>query len=406
MRKYLLSLLLLISSANVFCQADKPNFRIRTITAGVNLTNLSDTTSIINAINFLVKTRDEYIKAGYEVQTIRISTQNFYKYLGDKTYSESISYLKVIDEIAQRHNMPFSIGNILPPDVYDANIAEWSLNLINNTQNISFSLPISSTELGVMAKSIKAAAEITVMISKVFEANFRFTASANCPAGIPFFPAAYHQGEKSFAIGLESPNLLRDVFVQSTWDNARENLKAEMEKSFKPIENLALKVAAKSGWKYDGIDTSPAPGLDASIGEAIETLTKQPFGGASTLSACSLITDVLKNLNIITCGYSGLMLPVIEDKVLARRAGENRFSIQEILLFSSVSGTGLDVIPIPGNTTVETIARLYNDVASLSLKYTNKALSARLFLIPGKLAGDVVDFDNPFLTTATVMRIY
>jgi uncharacterized protein (UPF0210 family) len=47
-------------------------------------------------------------------------------------------------------------------------------------------------------------------------------------------------------------------------------------------------------WQYDGIDASPAPGLDASIGQAIETYSKQPFGSPSTLSACALISQALK----------------------------------------------------------------------------------------------------------------
>jgi len=96
----------------------------------------------------------------------------------------------------------------------------------------------------------------------------------------------------------------------------------------------------------------------------------------------------------------------IEDKVLAKRAVEKRFTVQELLLFSSVSGTGLDVVPIPGNTTMQTIANILTDVASLSLKYTSKALSVRLFLIPGKEAGDIVKFENPNLTSSVVMNAY
>lgn len=405
MKKCLFSLLAFFTLSFGFGQTVKHNFRIRTITAGITLTGLSDTTSIIQAISFLKQARSEYVKAGYEVQTIRISTQNFHEYLGDNTREEAIAYLQKFDQIAKRESMPFSIGSILPPDVYDAGIAEWALKLISETDNINFNLSISSTQQGVMVNSIKAAAEITIAIAKVKEANFRFTASANCPPGIPFFPAAYHQGQNSFAIGLESPNVLSEVFARSDWSNARENLKTALEKSYIPIEIMALKMSESSGWKYDGIDTSPAPGPDASIGAAIETLTKQPFGGASTLRACALITDVLKNLKLKTCGYSGLMLPVIEDKILAQRATENRFSVQELLLFSSVSGTGLDVVPIPGNTSLQTLERVYGDVAALSLKYTDKALSARLFLIPNKVAGDRVEFDNPFLTAATVMKI-
>ena len=405
MKKYIFTLIVLFTSSAVFCQTAKHNFRIRTITAGITISSLSDTTSIIQAVEFLKQAKSEYLKAGYEVQTIRISTQNFHEYLGDKTREEAISYLQKFDRIAQRDNILFSIGSILPPNVYDANIAEWALNLISKTETINFSLSISSTQLGVFSNSIKAAAEITVAISKKSEGNFRFTATANCPSGIPFFPAAYHEGQNSFAIGIESPNVLTEVFSRSNWSDAKENLKLELENRFTPIEKRAIHISQSSGWIYDGIDTSPAPGPDASIGEAIETLTKQPFGVASTLSACALITDVLKNLNLKTCGYSGLMLPVIEDKTLAKRATENRFTVQELLLFSSVSGTGLDVIPIPGNTSLQTIERIYRDVASLSLKYTNKALSARLFLILNKDAGDLVEFDNPFLTTATGMKI-
>jgi uncharacterized protein (UPF0210 family) len=292
--------------------------------------------------------------------------------------------------------------------VYRDDIAKWAVDLINTTETISFSLPISSSEQGLLYNSIKLAAEITVAIAnntKGGEGNFRFTASANCPSGIPFFPAAFHIGENSFAIGLEYPNVLKDVFMNSTWDNAKENLKNQLEKSFQPIEKIATKISNISGWVYDGIDTSPAPGLDASIGEAIETLTKQPFGDSSTLSACALITGVIKNLDLKTCGYSGLMLPIIEDKVLAQRAMENRYTVQELLLFSSVSGTGLDVVPIPGNTSIQTLERIYGDVASLSLKYTNKALSARLFLIPNKSIGDLIEFDNPYLTSSTVMKV-
>jgi uncharacterized protein len=75
------------------------------------------------------------------------------------------------------------------------------------------------------------------------------------------------------------------------------------------------------------------------------------------------------------------------------------------LLFSSVSGTGLDVIPVAGDISKETIEGLYRDVASLSIKYFNKALSTRLFPIPEKKAGDIIDFDNPYLTSSVVMKL-
>jgi uncharacterized protein len=402
-----LVLLAISISICVIVNAQKHSFRIRTITAGVTVANLSDTVAISKGIDFLKKARAEYTKVGYEVQTLRIVTQNIYEYPGSRSLKESIPYLKLIDQIALREGIILSIGELLPPNQYNSGIADGVVRLITETTNISFSIPISAAG-GIYPNSIKAAAEIAIAISKNSaggEGNFRFTASANCPAETPFFPAAHHKGKNSFAIGLESPNILTEVFQKSDWTNAKENLKQTLESKLRPVENIALSIARSTNWIYNGIDTSPAPGLDASIGQAIETLTKHPFGGPSTLRACALITDVLKNLDLKTCGYSGLMLPIIEDNVLAGRAMENRFTVQELLLFSSVSGTGLDVVPVPGDTPPEVLERIFHDVAALSMKYTNKALSARLFLIPGKQAGERVEFNNPYLTSSMVMKI-
>jgi uncharacterized protein (UPF0210 family) len=410
MTKKLFGLCLLLSFTTVlYSQKTIHPFRVRTVTAGITLNSLADTTTFIAAIEFLKKAKQAYIDKGYEVQTIRISTQNFYKYLNQYSYNDALPFLVRLDKMAQRNNISVSIGQLLPSDKYQQGIGDWAEKLVHATSNISFSLPISSHEIGIHFNSIKACAEIIAAISKSNggEDCFRFTASANCPAGIPFFPAAFHEGINSFAVGLESANLITEAFKHdNNPSTARGNLKLSLESNLIPIQDIAENVSKTLNWQYDGIDASPAPGLDASIGQAIETYSKQPFGSSATLSACALITDVLKTLDIKKCGYSGLMLPVIEDKILAKRAMEKRYTVQEILLFSSVSGTGLDVIPLPGNTTKQVMENIMTDVAALSLKYTAKALSVRLFLIPGKQAGDVVKFENPHLTSSVVMKAY
>jgi uncharacterized protein (UPF0210 family) len=407
-RKLFAFYLLLSLTTILYSQKSTHLFRVRTVTVGVTLNSLTDTTTLNTAIEFLKKAKQHYITKGYEVQTLRISTQNFYNYLTQYSNDEALPLLVKFDKIAQRNNIVLSIGQILPPDKYDAGIADWAEKLIQTTTTISFSLPISSHAIGIHFNSIKAASEIISAISKFNggEANFRFTASANCPAGIPFFPAAFHEGKNSFAVGLESANLVNEALKNTNPANARQALKSLLEKNLIPVQDIAEDISKKLNWPYDGIDASPAPGLDASIGQAIETYSKQPFGSPSTLSACALITDVLNNLEIKKCGYSGLMLPVIEDKVLAQRAMEGRFTVQELLLYSSVSGTGLDVVPLPGDTPKQVLENILIDVAALSLKYSFKALSARLFLIPGKKEGDIVKFENPYLTPSIIMKAY
>jgi len=402
----LLGLLLFLVITKSTAQVD---FNIRTITAGITLENLSDTLTLKESIAFLEGARKAYEAAGYTVQTIRISSQHLHELLAGKADQTTIVQLQAIDQILVRHNVSMAMGELVEGDTFDPKLVTWFAKLIEQTANLNFSVPIASKALGVHDQSIELAAEICHVLAGIGaggEANFRFTASANVPSNIPFFPAAFHQGERSFALGLESPKILSKVFAQSTLKNAAQNLRAALNQQMKPLEVIAEQLAVAKDWHYDGIDTSPAPGLEASIGEAIETLTGLPFGSPSTLRACSIITGVLKNLEVKTCGYSGLMLPVIEDKVLAKRNIEGRFTIEELLLYSTVSGTGLDVVPIPGDTPKAVLAAIYADVAALSLKYTNKALSVRLFPIPGKQAGELVEFKNPYLTGSTIMKVH
>ena len=389
--------------------ADKSlRFKIRTITAGVNLKSTSDLGTVESAIQFLRKARKKFEAEGYEIQTLRIATQPLPEYLSGKSRGEALADLKKIDQVVSAKNVLLSIGPVITDDRHDAEFPLWAAELVKETKNINFSVAVASPERGVHSQTALTAAEAIVAISKVSpggEGNFRFTAAANCLAGTPFFPVAYHRGPAAFSIGLETPGLLQEAFAQAKdIDEGKAKLKTLLESELGPVEKLASGIARSEHREYLGIDTSPAPSKEKSIGAAIEALTRVPFGSASTLAACAAITDVLKSLKIKTCGYSGLMLPVLEDPVLATRAAEGRYTVRELLLYSSVCGTGLDVVPLAGDTSASELAALIRDVAALSTKL-HKPLSARLFLIPGKKAGDRAEFSNPFLTSSVVMKV-
>ena len=383
-------------------------FKIRTITAGVKLKNTSDLATVESAIDFLQRARKKFENEGYEIQTLRIATQPLPEYLNGKSRRDALADLKKVDELVSAKNVLLSIGPVITDDRHDAEFPSWAAELVKETKNINFSVAVASPERGLHSQTALTAAEAIVAISKTSsggEGNFRFTAAANCLAGTPFFPVAYHRGPAAFSIGLETPGLLQEAFAQAKdIDEGKAKLKTLLESELGPVEKLALGIARNEHREYLGIDVSPAPSKDRSIGAAIEALTRVPFGSASTLAACAAITDVLKSLKIKTCGYSGLMLPVLEDPVLATRAAEGRYTVRELLLYSSVCGTGLDVVPLAGNTPANELAALIRDVAALSTKL-HKPLSARLFLIPGKKTGDRAEFSNPFLTSSVVMKL-
>jgi uncharacterized protein (UPF0210 family) len=222
----------------------------------------------------------------------------------------------------------------------------------------------------------------------------------------PFFPGSYHEGNgRQFTIALQSANLVEAAFSGaadrvSAIQVFTESLNAQATQ----VENLGLAIAHKTGWEYMGIDLSPAPLGDISIGAAIEDFTKQPFGTSGTLTVAEEITAVLKAARVKQAGYSGLMLPILEDKRLAQRWSEGRISLDALLAYSAVCGTGLDVVPLPGDTSETDLARIIGDVASLSAKW-HKPLSARLLPVSGKKAGERTDFDSPYLVNATIQPL-
>jgi len=139
------------------------------------------------------------------------------------------------------------------------------------------------------------------------------------------------------------------------------------------------------------MDVSPAPFPDeeASLAGAIERLSGAWFGARGTVAACAAVTRGLRRAKLDQCGFSGLMLPVLEDSVLARR----EVSLTELLLCSTVCGTGLDTVPLPGDASEEALAALIGEVATLAVAL-DKPLTARLLPVPGRRAGEMTSMTS------------
>jgi uncharacterized protein (UPF0210 family) len=381
--------------------------RVRTITAGLRLADRRDMHRVESAIGFLKRGKRAFEEAGYEVETLRIATDPWAAVDGSQRDALA-SDLQTLDRLVTESGLVASIGPVLTENRADASLPAWAAELLRTTRKLSLSIVIASPK-GVHDAAIPVAAETIVRIARASAdgiGNFRFAAAANIPAGTPFFPVAWHDGPDAFAIGVESPAVVEQAFAESHkgGGDPEAHLKRALHDALAPIERIGNELAQLGQRAYLGIDTSPAPAKDRSIAAAIEALTRAPFGSAGTLAACSTITAALKDTGLKTCGYCGLMLPILEDPLLAQRAGEGRYSIRDVLLYSSVCGTGLDVIPIPGDTSPESIAGLLRDVAALSARL-RKPLSARLFVVPGRKAGEMARFDDPVLTDSVILKI-
>jgi uncharacterized protein (UPF0210 family) len=379
--------------------------KVRTITAFINIDRSRYQIDISDTIKFLKYARTVFESRGYTIQTLRIATQPFPEYTKGLSREEAIQFFKNLDGIAQQEHIVIAIGPaFLAGNDGDAQ-ADLLAEILSNTKSLFGTVSVTKDD-SINWPAVSAAARVIKKLSETTEhseGNFHFAAIASVPPYSPFFPAAYHTGAgHQFTIGLESANTVAVAFQDAPdYQTAKRRLFDLLFEQTSAAEALAQRSDHEQGWTYLGIDLSPAPMRDVSIGAAIESLTRKPLGSSGTLTTVGLITSALKEIGVRKIGYSGLMLPVMEDSRIAERWNSGLVSMDTLLSYSAVCGTGLDTIPLPGDTSVDELIRIISDVATLSVKW-NKPLSARLLPVAGKHAGETTEFTDPNLINVTV----
>ena len=384
------------------------NPKIRAITAFINLDRPRYQQDVADALKMLRRAQTTFESRGYQVQTIRIATQPFPEYTKGLTKEQAVAFFKEYDALAVKENFAASIGPAMLHSGDSESQADLLGEILSNTKKLNGSVVVAGED-GVRWNAVGAAARVMKKLEETTEhsqGNFRFAAIAMVPPLTPFFPAAYHTGfGHQFAIALESANLVAAAFKDSRdLGMARQRLIDSLAAIAFDVEGHAGRVDQETGWTYMGIDLSPAPSGDVSIGAAIENLTTQPVGMSGTLTAAATITSAVKDIKIKQTGYTGLMLPILEDTRLAQRWSEGHISIDALLSYSAVCGTGLDTVPLPGDVSAEHLSLIIGDMASLAVKW-HKPLSARLLPVLGKGWGEMTEFNDPFLVNAKLQSL-
>ncbi len=383
------------------------NPKIRAITAFINLDRVRYKEQIADALKMLRRAQTTFESRGYQVQTIRIATQPFPEYTKGLTKEQTIAFFKEYDALAVKEKFAASIGPAMLNADDSAAQGELLGEILFNTKSLNATLVVAGEE-GVRWNAVGAAARVMKKLEETehSQGNFRFAAIAMVPPLTPFFPAAYHTGfGHQFAIALESANTVAAAFKDARdLGMARQRLIDALATTAFDVEHHAGRIDQETGWAYMGIDLSPAPSGDVSIGAAIENLTTQPVGMSGTLTAAATITAAVRDVKVKQTGYSGLMLPILEDTRLAQRWSEGHISIDALLSYSAVCGTGLDTIPLPGDISAEQLSLIIGDMASLAVKW-HKPLSARLLPVLGKGWGEMTEFNDPFLVNAKLQSL-
>lgn len=347
--------------------------------------------------------------SGYEVQTLRLATPPPAEMDPPVPLDERPALARQLEAECFVHGIDYAaIGPALPDELDAFAVIP---GILGATENVFTSGLFADQESGLSLSAAqlcaKAIREISLISPDGF-ANLRFAALVNVPAGVPFFPAAYHRGgPPAMAIAAEAADLPVGIIRNAgSLRAARRSLVSAIGIQATTIAHNAERAAREHNLRFLGVDLSfaPYPEETRSLGTALEDLGVAYVGGGGSAAAAAFLADCLDRADFPRVGFCGLFLPVFEDQVLARRAAEGSLTLSDLLLYSTLCGTGLDTIPLPGDATVEALTGVLLDLGAVGLRHA-KPLTGRLMPIPGKSAGDEVSFDFPYFAPSRVMPL-
>ncbi|WP_189520861.1 DUF711 family protein [Streptomyces sindenensis] len=341
-----------------------------------------DTAGIVRYGEKILAVSDEITDAGYEVQTVRLSSPALDRPLHhDQLHARAA---RLVEGCRRAGVGSASLGVLRPSALVGLEPADVADVLVTHPSLFLAVLVADGAEVDHAAVAFSGAV-VRALAHRDGEANFRFAAVAHLGANAPLFPGSYSDGgEAGVSVGLQSAGpLLARAREAAALDltGATTLTRSWLHEQLDPLDDLLRPACERHGLLFHGFDPSPACAPDASIGEFLETVGGIRFGSPGTVAACAAVTAGIRSVGLPTVGYAGLMLPVLEDEVLALAWQQGRIDSASVLAYSSVCGAGMDTIPLPASTREHEIVAMIADMAALSARWA-KPLSARLMLAP------------------------
>ncbi len=292
---------------------------------------------------------------------------------------------------------------------------------LSTTERVCSSVSVGSTRAGIhmdavllMAERIAAAAHATPERDGIAAA--RLVVFCNMVEDNPFMAGAVHgagEPDVTVNVGISGPGVVRAVVesldAKADLTAVAEAIKATAFKITRVGELVAREAARRLGVSMGIVDLSlaPTPAEGDSVAGIIEAMGVARCGGPGTTAALALLNDAVKKGGAMGTssigGLSGAFIPVSEDAGMVRAVAEGALTLEKLEAMTSVCSVGLDMIPIPGDTPVETIAAIIADVCAIGM-INGKTTAARLIPVPGKRAGELASFGG-LLGSAPILDV-
>ena len=415
---------------------NKQNLDIRTITLGLNIRACTDsdvnvvakkvyeriTSAAQNLVHVAEQLEREY---GIPIVNKRISVTPVAEVCSAVNKCDLTPVAKAMDAAGKAVGVNF-IGGFSA--LVQKGTSRSDINLMNSipqalaeTDFVCSSVNVGSTRAGInmnavlkMAGIIKKSAELTA--SKQCIGAGKLVVFCNAVEDNPFMAGAFHgsgEGDEVINVGVSGPGVVRAVLAELPKDadltTVAEAIKATAFKITRAGELMAREASKRLGYQKGILDLSlaPTPARGDSVADILELIGVGQCGGPGTTACLAMLNDAVKKGGVMASssvgGLSGAFIPVSEDAGMIRAANDGALCLEKLEAMTCVCSVGLDMIAIPGDTSVEAIAGIIADECAIGM-INNKTTAVRLIPAIGKGVGDTLEFGG-LLGYAPIMPV-
>lgn len=414
----------------------KQHLDIRTITLGLNLRGCVDTDidvvaakvydRMTSAAEQLVPVADQLEREfGIPIVNKRISVTPIAEICAAVTAQDLTPVALSMDRAAAEVGVDF-VGGFTAlvqkgASRGDAKLMESIPSALAQTACVCSSVNVGSTRAGI---NMDAVWEMANVIVRTAEATAdqdcigagKLVVFCNAVEDNPFMAGAFHgsgEADEVINVGVSGPGVVRAVLADMPDDadmnTVAEAIKATAFKITRAGELMAREAASRLGYQKGILDLSlaPTPAEHDSVAEILEAIGVGVCGGPGTTAALAMLNDAVKKGGAMASssvgGLSGAFIPVSEDAGMIRAAEMGALTLSKLEAMTSVCSVGLDMIAIPGDTSVEAIFGIIADECAIGM-INSKTTAVRIIPAIGKKVGDFLDFGG-LLGKAPVMEV-
>ncbi|MDR1570696.1 MAG: PFL family protein [Oscillospiraceae bacterium] len=283
---------------------------------------------------------------------------------------------------------------------------------LSETERVCAAVNVASTRAGIDMDAIalcgRAIKELSIRTAD--QDGFgcaKLVVFANAVEDNPFMAGAFHgpgEGDWAVNVGVSGPGVVKRALEEvrgAPCDEVAEQIKRTAFRVTRVGQMVAREAARRLGAPFGIVDLSlaPTPAQGDSVARILEEIGLEVCGGPGSTAALALLNDAVKKGGVMASshvgGLSGAFIPLSEDIGMIEAAERGALCLEKLEALTCVCSVGLDMIALPGDITADTLCAILADEAAIGV-VNNKTTGARLIPVPGKSAGDTVEFGGLF----------